>query len=736
MKNGIEQRVKLKKPMEITQIYKDADDVRKNLHWMEHTLADHHGYLNLPYRMNERFETAVDNIAAYAREKYRDYIGEDKEKECLINSTVAYYAISASCYEMMEKQSVDTLILGASIFILDACSNNEKLPEMIQILQEGEDLYGDIEEEDSYPPILTTAFDSRHIRTMYNIIKYRERKALETNKEERRRSNNELLNTLTAQGIRSNTNERSLFDRAMALVDKKTVDIILEDIKESLDVVLDSLVLPLREHNENFLESLHKLNHAVKEQNEALDKFVNQRMQDIGISLKANHNPLLMNQPELVAEGKDQKEIAMEIIRRTQQQVMGNAGNPFFMNDMEDSLRRTLAKIKYVNDLYGKMWDEYIERGNMMNNLAITYSYQCFPSFRKENMEKTIPDNDLIIQDPFAISFGLLYAVENGMDIAWLGGITGQFCYLILNQMPWARGLSDYYVAQNNTEDEHEEISNETEANDPYKMYIQNLTYDVDSDTNVRYTVMQAIYTYTSHLIPRALKDKKLCSLFKGMGFTDSESILMACIVQLYQETDYRQKLTYSQLQRENDSENEEEDRQELQSRISELKKRCDALESRAHSAEYALKQKQTEVEELTRKSDMDREELADLREIVFYSSQEEQPEEDDEEARHEFPYTVQKQTVVFGGHKTWLKAIRPMLEGNIRFYDKNLKTFDQCIINNADSIWIQINAISHSAYYRIIDQARLYNKPVHYFSKASALSGAIQVMEQDKKAS
>ena len=86
----------------------------------------------------------------------------------------------------------------------------------------------------------------------------------------------------------------------------------------------------------------------------------------------------------------------------------------------------------------------------------------------------------------------------------------------------------------------------------------------------------------------------------------------------------------------------------------------------------------------------------------------------------------------MFGGHDSWVKAIRPMLTGNIRFIDKDLH-FDLGVVRHTDMIWIQTNAISHKQYYRIIDTARQLQKPVRYFTSASAEKGALQILDADK---
>ena len=73
------------------------------------------------------------------------------------------------------------------------------------------------------------------------------------------------------------------------------------------------------------------------------------------------------------------------------------------------------------------------------------------------------------------------------------------------------------------------------------------------------------------------------------------------------------------------------------------------------------------------------------------------------------------------------------MLTGNVRFIDKDL-IFDTGIIRHADIIWIQTNALSHSQYGRITDTARIFKKPIRYFTNASATICAEQLMEEDSK--
>ena len=95
------------------------------------------------------------------------------------------------------------------------------------------------------------------------------------------------------------------------------------------------------------------------------------------------------------------------------------------------------------------------------------------------------------------------------------------------------------------------------------------------------------------------------------------------------------------------------------------------------------------------------------------------------------FPYTVQRDTLVFGGHDSWTKAIKKLLTGNIRFVSKDY-VFDTSIIRHVDVVWIQPNALSHKQYYRIVDTARQYKRPVRYFLSASARKCAAQIADND----
>lgn len=81
----------------------------------------------------------------------------------------------------------------------------------------------------------------------------------------------------------------------------------------------------------------------------------------------------------------------------------------------------------------------------------------------------------------------------------------------------------------------------------------------------------------------------------------------------------------------------------------------------------------------------------------------------------------------IFGGHPTWINGIKERLINARFFKDNDLHSLD--VIRNADEIWIQSNAISHSFYGKVLDAARVNGIPVRYFVYA----GTKKCLEQIK---
>ena len=127
--------------------------------------------------------------------------------------------------------------------------------------------------------------------------------------------------------------------------------------------------------------------------------------------------------------------------------------------------------------------------------------------------------------------------------------------------------------------------------------------------------------------------------------------------------------------------------------------------------------------------------ELADLRELVFNRELDanKQARREKPEKQYAFPYETKKRTVVFGGHDSFLRAIKPLLP-NVKYVDARNLSYSPEIIRNADVVWIQNNCISHSQYWSIVKNCKLAGIQMRYFAYASAEKCARQLADEDQK--
>ena len=141
----------------------------------------------------------------------------------------------------------------------------------------------------------------------------------------------------------------------------------------------------------------------------------------------------------------------------------------------------------------------------------------------------------------------------------------------------------------------------------------------------------------------------------------------------------------------------------------------------------------QAEAERELKKLRREHRELADLRQLVFNLQNSVDDETKDEDTIIAYPYETRRRTVVFGGHDSFLKVIKPLLP-TVRFMDTENVSFSPEIIRHADVVWIQNNCISHSQYWNIVKYCKLTGVQIRYFAFASAEKCAEQLVLADQK--
>ena len=172
---------------------------------------------------------------------------------------------------------------------------------------------------------------------------------------------------------------------------------------------------------------------------------------------------------------------------------------------------------------------------------------------------------------------------------------------------------------------------------------------------------------------------------------------------------------------------------EDLASENEKLKVELAKLRKQAKEANYNLSRENRELKDQLEKMEAGagelRQELADLREVVF-NQQNGAEEEKAEESKILFPYHTSRRLVAFGGHDSWLREIKFKLP-DVRFMSDDISSPE--IIKRADVVWIQTNCIGHKSYNIIIDLVRKYSRKVRYFAYASATKCAEQVVEEEE---
>lgn len=412
--------------------------------------------------------------------------------------------------------------------------------------------------------------------------------------------------------------------------------------------------------------------------------------------------------------------------------------NGGFDNGLDPEIGVLLSRLKSLDDRHHKAADELdavvskrgkflymiVHRGYFTRDFVEEY----FPEEIHEKLLTPLP-----ITDPFELCFALLYLVETGSDIPWLYGSCIGMMSEVIDCLPW--GLSDYSEMEDPYWEDMPPIA--SKIPDFPDWYQRDFAWKGDDEYDAR-SLAQIVYEATGCLMPRDLHryDAMLKDLGK-YGIKQNKAIAMLyCMLALSNarrrvnpnnlEADYMRVISHEEPVAETTPADWAEQKAALEKQIQQLR-------SALHTAEKSAEESKRKLEQQQKQAEAEHRELADLREIVF--NQEDDTSSDGEAPIDSkvYPYTVQKSTVVFGGHETWVKALKPLLKGDIKFIAREMK-IDVSLVRYADVIWIQSNAIPHRSYYSIVNTARKLGKPIRYFTNASAAKCAEQIVENDKR--
>ncbi len=339
--------------------------------------------------------------------------------------------------------------------------------------------------------------------------------------------------------------------------------------------------------------------------------------------------------------------------------------------------------------------------------------------------------NELFVSNPYEIC-GIFYVLKRKQDYRYwaMGPFATAVCFAA-KRLPWTSKL------------EYEEPNGEIEITNA-DMYLPKYKISMFDGANKSYELLnmsQVIYHLSGGgILPRRLNSYRAeKAILKQNGVPDEEVNYITDMAAVLAEIDKRSEYygAYGVIDDEESSDEQpieiaDDAIDSIKVIVKDIQDRIKKANTENHLIEEQRRKLQKEYDELKRIYQQEHRELVDLRNYVFNQDDESQEDTSAVDLKIDYPYTAKHNVIVFGGHETWSKAIKPLF-ANVRFISRDTLP-NPDMIKNADIVWVQANSIGHSKYYKILDVVRTYRIPLRYFAYASAEKCAEQIVIEDMK--
>lgn len=365
----------------------------------------------------------------------------------------------------------------------------------------------------------------------------------------------------------------------------------------------------------------------------------------------------------------------------------------------EDVLERTyrcraiLAK-RHQGEDQAAMRQEIVDFRSMLGSICVTPPDVLAHWYGPEVAEVWA---DFEILDPYALSFAFLYLLETGDDMPWVYSVSLPLMEMCASVLPWGNEqLNDDGDSRLDHYLEEAALAETSDLGDWFSMVYENVD-EMDMSCRCSCNLAQIIYWTTEGILPRNVEliweNQNSNELFGERALRDLEP-------------------------------------HSFWMHIIEAYRSATPVFCFASSAERKLEEEEEAcVEEAAYDAYRYRRELVSMRNLVL-SLRDGSYEDDTPDEDIDLPCTIDKDIAVFGGDGRWAEELSSMLE-NITFIDQ-AEDYDPELICGFDAIWIQTEAMSNRAYLNLVDLAHLYDIPVEYFSYASAVKCAEQLVVYD----
>ena len=696
----------------------------------------------------ERYD-AGKSIIARRKKAIKSYfpIIKNRYKDIGFNTNVPHdfavccSIISSKIYYLDETYHFST---AAAIWMLDTLRMNDRLDDALPYLKAASEEMADFD----MPPIQSQNYSSDIIKAMVNLIL--SRNGSET-------LNDPYCNDTAVKRKEGSVNYAGIYDRNPAtLTMRERFDTVISMLPDSF---VGHAVETFKDKIFQYLDTLFK---AVKQNNATLVS-IHEKIERIEDTSLAQLDKMLVpdSSSKMDTLLKENTQIKFEQV----QEILSKGIPPMLPQQLLEELYPLMQKE-----------EEYLKK-----ELALLIFTFMIPLVAPRKLSGTSIEKkqlsyfeQLTVDDPFEICFAFIYLLDSGDDAFWLFSPDLFVMFAAIRKLPWSvfLGITDDDCIPEDIE------TIDTDSSEFENIVRNNILPKLDTIKAAVIQENKSIYkldykntaVYREFIVPDEENKKKEvhwplnisqivyglsagflipgnpinCSLFE-QDLLDSgiEPALAHSIASYLSFTHFNKKVEFKESLPDpapapmptSSTPNFEGQAAKitlLEEQLAAANKLIGEQKKELYEAQKLQERTKNALDAINKKADEERQELADLRELAYnYANDRYVYEQNNDASEDDLPYTAKKQTIIFGGHDTWLKAIKPMLPNVVFIPRDQLPNAEQ--IRYSDVVWMQPNAIGHANYYKILNVVRNHHIPIHYFNYASARKCALQLKESEE---
>lgn len=607
--------------------------------------------------------------------------------------------------------------LAAAIWMLDAIRTNHRIDDALAILPRDKEKLDSVK----IPSCTSPCYSEAVIRSMVYVILHRNEDCVGIDKPEKPPLEFPVTDSYTAAGTQhQSVDSRNLFDSLIGMISQESINeavnsysVQIRDVLSRYYSCLSKLLKQKQKYQKiikNLIQEMDELNAEATELSNKSHSIAKAK----AMPLPTNHMAGLSTQSEMTI----QLSSLMERGKTTITQIEANQE------------KRSQAEAKIRDFLY-----DSIERS--------WWPEEAWAEKYSEEIANRVSEFETA--DPYEICFAFYYLLDKGEYLPWLYYPTSVLLSYAATQLPWCGGdIKKYLDATDTTSADvyestkklnlHKDNSTEDSESIQIRWNTLSLILEDPEEGTVRFSPSTAIYSLTDGtIVPRntADVDELYDSLSDGGVGDDRDIALYSAYVSVL--SNLKDRIDFP------DSTDGNKDKQEIaqlkaqcnayELELEQLKAECEKKRQAVYKADKTIAELKSQIEEDASERQKEKQELNDLRELIYILTNDAASDEKEPaKTQTEFPYHTSKKHIVYGGHPTWLKAIRPMVP-DVKFVE-GFPSTEQ--IKGAEIVWLQTNYLSHKAFYKIIDIVRSKNIPLRYFTSASATKCAEQLVKAD----